>query len=274
MASAHIYPIKSVRAIDLKTAIIRPRGLKGDRRYLLVDDDGKFITQRTVPQMAQLAAVLNVDGLTLHWNGQSLSCPLAAFKTRLDVTVWRNTVNALRAPELVNHTISEWLNTPARLVFMDNGAKRMANPEWTAHLDRPAPVSFADGYPILIANTASLAALNADIKNGPNANQAPIAMSRFRPNLVIQTDQAWAEDEWKQIKIGGVILDLIKPCTRCIIPNLDPQTGENLGAEPLQTLTKTRKSPDPRNKGVLFGVNAVPRTLGTVEMGQMVEVLR
>jgi len=153
-----------------------------------------------------------------------------------------------------------------RLVYMDAVAHRPTNPEWAEGHE----TSFSDGYPVLVTNTASLAAINEHIKQ---AGYSPVGMDRFRPNVVIDADTPWAEDEWNSLQIGEVTLDLVKPCTRCIVTTLDPLTGERRPEPVLKVLKALRMSPDPRNKGVLFGVNAVVRQGGAIAVGARVQAL-
>lgn len=264
--SLHIYPIKSTQGVDQTHAEIRPRGLTGDRRYMLIDDKGMFITQRQIPELAKLKVEISRAGLALHWpNSPSLSVQITDFTARKQVTVWRSELEAAIAKSAINETISKWLGTSVSLVHMDKDSARISNPEWT---DEPAPVSFADGYPILVTNTASLRALNALIMSGGGEE---VSMTRFRPNIVIDSDEPWGEDDWGSLQIGGVILDLVKPCARCIMSTLDQKTGEKQGREPLRSLKSLRTSNDPRNPGVLFGMNAVPRVCGSIAVSDKVE---
>ena len=138
---------------------------------------------------------------------------------------------------------------------------------WT---DTPVPVSFADAFPVLVTTTASLAALNREIEG--HGGQA-VRMGQFRPNLVIDCNEAWAEDRWTKLQIGEVVLDLVKPCDRCVVTTTDQTTGEINGKEPLASLARIRRSTDPRIKGVLFGVNAVPRALGRIRIGDAVRAV-
>lgn len=264
--SLHIYPIKSTQAVDLAQTKIRPRGLVGDRRYMLVDDKNMFITQRQLPLLAKLRVEITGAGLILHWpNSPPLSVQAADFTGRKNVIVWRSDVKAASAEPSINKTLSTWLGISVSLAHMDNDSIRISNPDWT---DKPAPVSFADGYPILITNTASLKALNALIMSGGGAE---ITMTRFRPNIVIDSNEPWGEDHWQSLQIGDVTLDLVKPCARCIITTLDQETGEKQGREPLRALKTLRTSTDPRNEGVLFGINAVPRVCGSLAVDDQVE---
>lgn len=263
--SLHIYPIKSAQAININTIDIRPRGFAGDRRYMLVDDDNMFITQRQIPILAKLRVEITGASLILHWpNSLPLFVQAADFTGSRNVIVWRSDVKVASAKLSINEMLSTWLGTSVSLVHMDNDSIRISNSEWT---NKPAPVSFADGYPILVTNTASLKALNALILSDGDKE---VSMTRFRPNIVIDSDEPWGEDHWETLQIGDVILDLVKPCARCIITTLDQKTGEKQGREPLRALKTLRTSTDPRNAGVLFGVNAVPRVCGSIAVGDQV----
>lgn len=264
--SLHIYPVKSGYGIDLQQADVHARGLKGDRRFMLVDADGQFITQRQKPELTQLCVQVSETGVQLSWPEQTpFMVKFPKTKSRQSVTVWRSTVDAAIMDSDVNTALSNWLGKPVFLAFMDDVSVRMANEAWTP---TPSPVSFADGYPILVTNTASLAALNAHIEAG---GEQAVPMQRFRPNIVVESDEPWGEDGWDALQIGDVILDLVKPCTRCIMTTLDQKSGAKQGREPLRSLKALRTSPDPRNPGVIFGMNAVARTLGRVNVGDKVK---
>ena len=266
--SLHIYPVKSARGIDLKTSPVEPRGLAGDRRWMIVGADGRFITQREFPKLATLQVLPFDGGITLQADGLAVTeIHVPGGDSRLDATVWRDTVNAAFADNAA--VLSAWMERDVRLVYMDDQAARSANPKYT--IGKPqSPVSFADGYPVLITNTASLRALNALILSGGGA---AVPMSRFRPNIVIDSDQAWAEDDWKTLTIGEAVLELVKPCTRCVMTTLDQASGEKQGREPLQALRTLRTSTDPEIEGVLFGWNAVVRAEGSVTVGDAVELM-
>lgn len=263
--SLHIYPVKSGHGVDLQTVDVRRRGLKGDRRFMVVDAQGMFMTQRQYPQLAQLCMQTSETGISLSWPDQApLMVDFPAIETRRSVTVWRSHVDAAVANADINAAMSSWLGKPVSLVFMDGESERLANEAWTSV---PSPVSFADGYPVLVTNTASLAQLNTHIVEG---GEQAVPMERFRPNIVIESDEAWGEDHWGVLQIGDVILDLVKPCARCVMTTLDQDSGIKQGREPLRSLKALRTSTDPRNTGVIFGMNAVVRTLGRVNIGDTV----
>lgn len=263
--SLHIYPVKSARGIRLQTAKVKPRGLAGDRRFLLVDAEGGFITQRQYPQLAQLCTRQIEGGISLRWPKHGwVDVPFPPPNNRKQVTVWRSSVSAAQIEGEINAAISAWLGRSVSLVFMDKSAERLANPKWTP---APSQVSFADGYPILITNTASLTLLNNHITNtGGDA----LGMDRFRPNIVIDCNEPWAEDDWKSLQIGDVILDLVKPCARCIMTSIDQNTGEKHKKTALTALKNLHPSTDTENPGVLFGWNAVPRTTGAISISDAV----
>jgi uncharacterized protein YcbX len=268
ITSLHLYPVKSMRGLDVRYAEVKQRGLRGDRRWMLVDKNGRFITQREKSNMAQIKVkLLREGGLKLTIPNQApIIVEEPETNERLSAQVWKSTVNAVKAEGEVNEALSDFFDNPVSLVFMDAEAERLANEKYTPE---PTPVSFADGYPILIANEASLRALNKHIEM---AGGDAVPMNRFRPNIVVDGDEAWTEDTWKQVKIGDVVLDLVKPCTRCVTTTIDQVSGLKMGKEPIQTLKKRRLSKDPEIKGVLFGWNAVPRTLGRIGVGDEVSV--
>ena len=266
LRSLHIYPVKSCRGLDLKTADMKLRGLEYDRRWMIVDASNNFISQRSHPKLAQLMVSPDAQGVDLSFNGAALRVDVPK-NERINVTVWRSTVNAALADDNSNQVLSDWLGENLRLVYMDAAAVRPTNPDWAGGHE----TNFSDGYPVLVTNMASLAAVNDYIKR---AGHNPVGMERFRPNVVIDTDQPWAEDDWARLKIGDVTLELVKPCTRCLVTTLDPVTGEARPEPVLGALRSMRMSNDPRNKGVLFGVNAVVRTDGRLRIGQDVQAYK
>ncbi len=265
VTSLHIHPVKGMRAVDLTRTTVEMRGLQHDRRWLAVDANGGFLTQRDHPQMATITVTLTSSGIGLFaesFGGCEIEQPRG--DKRRQVVIWGTGVNAAAADKSADTYLSQVIGAEAHLVFMDERAQRAQTSGWTS---QPVPVSFADGFPILVTTSGSLAAVNRDIKqHGGSA----VPMARFRPNIVIDCDEAWAEDRWTQLQIGDVSLDLVKPCERCIVTTTDQRTGERSGKEPLAALTRIHRSQDPRIKGVLFGVNAVPRTLGSIRVGDAV----
>lgn len=267
LGAIQIHPVKSGRAVDLRTASVARHGLAGDRRWMLVDEKARFLSQRECPALALLEPELTEDGIILVYADEGERfVPTPEGEERLTVRIWRDTVDAALADEATNVAISRWLGRDVRLVYQDR-VERISDTEWDPSA---SPVTFADGFPLLVATTASLRDLNRRLVYD---GHDPVPMSRFRPNLVIDDTQAWAEDAWRTIRIGGLIVDLVKPCTRCKITTVDQFEGQVTGDEPLETLRAMRMSADRRVPGVLFGWDAVPRGEGRIDVGDRVEVI-
>ncbi len=267
LTDLRLYPLKSARGFSVPEARIGRAGLDGDRRYMLTHPDGQFITQRELGAIAQIEAQADADG-TLHLRRGDAGV-LARFDPgrRLVVRVWDSTVDAALADDAANDAVSDWLGRPLRIVQMDAAAHREASADWAPP---GSPVGFADGFQILVTATASLADLNLSMAK---AGEPAVGMDRFRTNLLIETDEPWDEDFWQTIEVGGVVLDLVKPCARCVMTTQDQMTGARIGGNPLKGLFDKRLSTDPRVTGPLFGWNAVPRGEGRLVTGAPVRVL-
>ena len=269
VANLFVYPFKSARGITLDRARIDAFGMEGDRFAMLTDPDGHFITQRDMPALARIS-VEPVDGggLRLAMDGKGeIVAARPTGEDRLGVDVWKSELSAALADEAVHATLSDWLERPVRLVFFDDRSKRIASEEWAGE---GTPVRFADGYQILVTTTGSLKALNDDMAAH---GEAGVGMDRFRPNIVIDSDEPWAEDRWAAIEIGGLRLDLVKPCARCIMTTQDQHTGSREIASPMPAMGRIRMSADRRVPGPLFGWNAVPRSEGNINLGDAVTVI-
>ena len=262
VAELNIFPLKSARGITVPSARIEAMGLAGDRRMMIVDPTGQFITQRELPALARLTVAPTESGVHLTLDdGREVLVAQPQPDNRMDVAVWRSIVSAAVADETSNATLSAWFDTPMKLVFFDTAARRLANTEWAGN---DSPVSFADGYQVLVTTTGSLRALNEDMaKHGEGA----VGMERFRPNIVVDCDEAWAEDRWTAIEIAGIRYDFVKPCARCIMTSQDQTTGSREGATPIPAMGRIRMSADRRVPGPLFGWNAVPRSEGAIALG-------
>lgn len=256
-----------MRAVDVTRARVEPRGLAGDRRWLVVDAGGAFLTQRGHPHLATMTATLTPTGVEILAEGfGALEVATPSGAARRTVVVWSSEVDAAATGADASAFISDLIGEEAHLVYMDDQALREKASVWTADL---VPVSFADAFPVLVTTTGALAALNRDIvKHGGEA----VPMARFRPNIVIDCDEPFAEDRWTQIRIGDVALDLVKPSDRCIVTTTDQRTGERKGKEPLAALARIHRSTDPRINGVIFGENAVPRSIGEIAVGDTVDI--
>jgi uncharacterized protein YcbX len=252
VVSLHVYPVKSLRGFALSEAAVGDRGFEGDRRFMVVDDNGVFLTQRTHRRMA-LVDVAVVDGaLRLDGPGMSsLRVPLRPTAGTLkEVRVFNDRVTALPAGAEAAAWLSRYLEQPCELVYMPDASMRPAG---------TGRVGFADAYPFLLTSTASLADL---ARRG-----ADVPMIRFRPNLVIEGAPAFAEDGWRRIRIGAVRFAVVKPCARCTIPTIDPETAE-AGVEPSRTLATFRRA----GNDVLFGQNLIQLDTGVVRLGDPVVV--
>lgn len=262
LSAIYRYPVKSTAAESLAEAEVQARGLAGDRRWMVVDPEGQFLTGRKHPQLVQLSARLNASGLTLSHALQgavqiTTPEPGAARRT---VEVWSEPVSALDAGELAAEFLSALLGQPARLVYMDAAARRLVDPKYAQPGDE---VSFADGFPLLLISQAALEQLNKRAAH-------PVPMQRFRPNLVIEGCGPHAEDGWRRIRIGAVEFELAKPCVRCVFTTVDPQTASfDSAGEPLATLKHYRRGP----KGITFGQNLIARGEGKLHLGDPVSIL-
>jgi len=263
-----IYPLKSARGIALPFTEIDAYGLPGDRRAMVTDPDGHFITQRELPTLAQIDVRPEAGAFRLLMQGKpDITVPLLHPDRRLDVIVWKSAVSAAVADDDSNTRLSEWLGRAVKLVFFDDEAERTANAEWAGD---GTPVTFTDGYQILVTTTGSLKALNADLSAHAEGG---VGMERFRPNIVIDTDEAWAEDRWAAIEIAGIRFDLVKPCARCIMTTQDQLTGSREVPNPMPAMGRIRMSGDRRVPGPLFGWNVTPRGTGRVAIGDEVKVI-
>ncbi|MQW88453.1 MOSC domain-containing protein [Sinorhizobium saheli] len=262
----NIHPLKSGRAVPQTAVKVNLDGLAGDRRFMLVEPDGRFITQRELQALAQVEARHADGGVHLRMNGEELSVRFDPDR-RLDVRVWSSDVNAAVADDAANAALSGWFGRPVKLVHMDEAAERFVGAEWAG---TAAPVGFADGFPVLITTTGSLADLNRTLVE---KGQEPVGMERFRTNILIDCQEPWEEDLWESLEIAGIAFDLVKPCARCIMTTQDQVTGERIGGNPIQGLAEKRMSADRRVAGVLFGWNAVPRGEGTVRLGDEARII-
>ena len=268
VSELHIYPLKSGRGIALPAAKVDARGLSGDRRMMLADPSGHFITQRELPALATLTALPQATHLHLSLaDGREMMVAPPHPERRMSVAIWKSIVDAAVAEDSVNARLSGWFGRAVKLVFFDGEAERSASSEWAGP---DTPVTFTDGYQVLVTTTGSLAALNDDMASH---GEGGVGMERFRPNIVIDCDEPWAEDRWAAIEIGGIRFDLVKPCARCIMTTQDQQTGSREVANPMPAMGRIRMSADRRVPGPLFGWNAVPRGEGRLSVGDAVQVV-
>ncbi len=256
-----VYPVKSAGGIAVQEREVEARGLAGDRRWMVVGPDGGFLTQRDWPRMALIATALESNTLRLDAPGCTpLRVPRLPEGERATVRVWRSVCAAVSAGAEADAWLSAFLEMPCRLVYMPDETRRTVSPEFAAG---EGIVSFADGFPLLLIGESSLDDLNAKLT-------APVPMNRFRPNLVVTGFAPYAEDDWKQVRVGEVLFHVVKPCDRCAMTTVEQATGEKHGPEPLQTLAGYRRADSGK---VLFGQNLIPAAPGVVRVGDRVEVV-
>jgi uncharacterized protein len=268
LTSIHVYPLKACRAADVGQARVEPWGLAGDRRWLLVETAGRFISQREEPTLA-LVTVRYADGcgtITVSAAGHpalSVTPPSEAGGAEmLPVTVWDSAVKAAAAGGPADAWFSCYLGRPVRLVYLDDPTRRAVDPDYGAAGD---VVSFADGYPLLLTSTSSLDALCDWLVS---SGDEPVPMNRFRPSVVVTGADPWAEDGWGRVRIGEVGFRVAKPCGRCVVTTIDQATAER-GRQPLMMLGRHRRF----GQELVFGQNLIPDTPGRIRVGDPVEIL-
>lgn len=247
-----IYPIKSCRGIECETSLLTRDGLAWDRHWMLVDADGRFLTQRQFPGMALIGTALGADALCISAPGMpDMEIPFGSDGERLPVTVWRDTCSAVDAGKSAARWFSEVVGTQCRLVAFDGAVPRLSDPEYAG--DSGATTRFSDGFSMLVIGEASLNSLNERLAE---KGVAPAEMRRFRPNLTIKGLDAFDEDHVHELRTAsGGVLRIVKPCARCIITTVDPDLGvRDRAGEPLATLNEFRASHD---NGTVFGQNAI-----------------
>ncbi|MGW1818202.1 MOSC domain-containing protein [Streptomyces sp. NPDC002125] len=268
LSAVRVHPVKSLAACAADEAVVEPWGLDGDRRWMLIDGEGRVVTQRQQPRMAQLSArVLPGGGLSLSAPGSKpLRVEVPDPGLLLVAQLHRNKVEVVEAAEAAHAWFSTRLGAEVRLVHLDAPSHR--RPVDPAFGLPGETVSLADGFPLLLTTRASLDALNSLIARGVHPDEGPLPMNRFRPNVVVDGTAPWAEDDWKRITIGEVVFRVVKPCGRCVITTTDQRTAER-GKEPLRTLALHRRT----GKDLLFGQNLIPDGTGVIRVGDPVRVL-
>ncbi len=256
-----IHPVKSMRGIGLTHAFADISGLAFDRIFMITQPDGTFITARQFPQMVRFTPAPLTDGLHLTApDGSSAVIRFNDFSPEAAPTeVWGNHFTALIAPEAVNNWLSGFFAREVQL--------RWVGPELTRRVKRfdSVPLSFADGFPFLLTNEASLRDLQ-------HRCPASVKMEQFRPNLVVTGAEPWEEDSWKVVRIGDVVFDVVKPCSRCVFTTVSPERGQkHPSGEPLATLQAFRTALD--NGDVDFGQNLIARNSGVIRVGDEVSIL-
>ena len=264
LASIHIYPLKAARAVDLDESRVEPWGLAGDRRWLLVDEDGRFISQREESALARVVVSCGRGRIHVSAAGRTglVIAEPPAGAALLKVSVWSSTLLAAAAGPEPDAWFSAYLGRPARLVYLDDPTRRPVDPGFSRDGD---VVSFADGYPLLLTSAGSLGELGGWLAAD---GEPPVPMTRFRPSVVVAGAPPWAEDRWRRVRIGPVPFRVAKPCGRCVVTTTDQVTGER-GPQPLKMLGRRRRF----GRQLVFGQNLIPDSGGVIRVGDPVEIL-
>lgn len=260
LSQLSIYPIKSSAGIDLNRALLRYSGLAFDRRFVLANSRNRFITARTHPRLLLVQAALCPQGLYLTAPGlQPLVVEYAALQSDYsEVTVWGDQIDAQRSPPGYNEWFTALLQEECQLLFFGEQSRRRV----ASHPEHP--LGFADGYPLLLISEASLADLDQRCRS-------TVVMAQMRPNLVVSGCPAYAEDSWKRIRIGDLELELVSPCSRCVLTTVDPRSGtRDPLKEPLSVLKQYRRGADGQ---AYFGQNLIALNEGILNLDDPVEVL-
>lgn len=260
LSQIFIYPIKSVAGIPMQQWEVTKTGLKYDRQWMLVDEQHQFLSQRRLAKMALIKTQLKDEQIIVSAPGKlNISIPLhpTAYEVNdsITVTVWHDQCIAKLISDKVDQWFSDFLEQPCHLVYQPSDSIRTVDQQYALSADQ---TSFSDGFPFLIASEASLALLNQQ-------TGLTLGIQRFRPNLVIAGCTSYAEDTWRTIQMGDITFRLPKPCSRCPVPQIDPETAI-MGKEPLRTMARTRKW---QNK-VFFGQNALHDSAGSLQTGDAV----
>jgi len=268
LTAINIYPVKSCHRVELTETRITPLGLDHDRHWMLVDDQHRFISARRYPNLLQLSVETGPAGFIAAYPGLPgiyVRHPQDTAKA-YPAKIWHDEVEVIDAGESAAEWFSQVTGKPCRLVWSATNSARLLKPG--NYPPPPVPsggrqIAFTDGMPVLLANEASLSELNKHLDTA-------VSMHRFRPNLVINGNQAWEEESWQRIKIGEVELQATKTCVRCILTTSDPDTGErNPSREPLKTLTQIHNQ---SGRGPIFGMQFVALNSGKVKIGDKIKI--
>jgi len=259
LSQIHVYPVKSLAGFQAEQWPVDKTGLRHDRKWMLVDENGLFLSQRRLPKMALIKTRISDERLWLSASGQSdIALPLSGDDgDDVSISIWNDRYFAKTTGDKADAWLSRVLDYRCRLVYHPDSQMRKVDPNYAKDSDQTA---FSDGFPFLIVSEGSLQALNA-------AMSLNLSMIRFRPNLVVAGCESYAEDSWRQIAIGDIVFRLPKPCSRCSVPTIDPETALG-GKEPLTTLSRLRQW---QNK-VYFGQNALHDRNGSLSVGSEIRI--
>lgn len=266
VSALYVYPLKSARGVSLDVVELDDRGPRADRRWMVVDDRGKFLSQRTAPAMARIAPGLTDEGLTLAAPGMTVLSERepedAPGAPAIEGRVYGGSCRVLLASPAANAWLTRFLGISARLVYQPESSVLPMSPDHGGASQAPRRIALTDGSPLLLIGQASLDDLNRRL-------ETPVPMDRFRANVVVQGTAPYEEDEWGSIAIGAVEFEVSGACTRCAATTIDQATGQR-GLEPLRTLATYRKA----GSGVNFGQNLSHHGPGALRVGDTVTVRR
>lgn len=254
IARLFVYPVKSCAGIEVQEAVLTETGLDLDRAWMVVDAEGEFVSQRELPRMALIRPQLRLSDVVLRAPGMlALHLSIDAVEEPVKVRVWDDVVPAYDMGAIAAQWFTDFLGQPLRLVRFDPDHRRLSSLDWTKGVE--APNQFSDGYPLLVASSASMDQLNAKLAA---AGQAPVGIERFRPNIVLDGLEAHDEDRLDVLRIaadGPVELRPVKPCPRCPIPDIDPATAESTPV--VGDMLRTYRQDARVNGAITFGMNAI-----------------
>lgn len=258
--SLWVYPVKSLAGIAVDEFALDDFGPVGDRRWMIIDADRQFVTQRNHPELARIGVSRKGDDVEVDIPEQG-GYTLLPSDESLRALVWRDWAQVVVGQAEANEALSRFCGKPLRFVYMPDESFRRVDAARVLDVRR---VSFADGFPLLITNLASLEELNGRL-------DTPVEMRRFRPNIVVEGATPWAEDHWRGLTVGDSEFDLVKPCSRCVMTTVDPDSGvKDAAVQPLRTLSGYRRT----NDGVIFGMNAIHESEGRVRVGDPVKITK
>lgn len=260
LSGLFIYPVKSLGGISLLESKVESRGLQYDRRWLVVDENGVFLTQRQLPQMATIETRIDTNELILSARNDNFRVPLETEGPNAEVRIWNDVVSAIEIQNGVEKFLSDVLGHKCRLVWMPDSSERKVEENCAKNGEI---TSFSDGFPFLVLGQSSLDDLNLRLDE-------PFPANRFRTNFLFSGGEAFAEDFWTRFRIGEVEFEILKPCSRCVITTIDQKSGDKEGKEPLKTLASYRA----RDGQVYFAQNAVARSFGTVRVEDEIEIIK
>lgn len=259
----YVYPIKSLGGIELSSARLTDRGIEHDRRWMLVDEDNRFLTQREFPQMALLRTTIHANELTVYEKGNEADkISLTLYPTGSELTavqIWDDVCDAIEIGTEANEWFSKKLNKSCKLMYMPDVSKRRVDAGYALNMEI---TGFSDAYPLLMIGQASLDDLNSRL-------ESPVPMNRFRPNIVFAGGTAFEEDTMEYFQINGLDLYAVKPCARCVVTTTDQETGIT-AKEPLKTLASYRTG----NNKVYFGQNILYKQQGIIKVGDELKVVQ